>query len=507
MSIKYKDNAIVFLFFALLYLYSRFLLRATGDGHPEVINTLLLCGLCSFLFTSKRTFIITVPLFLLLALYAPIGLTCGYPSYQYIVSLSATTANESLEFLRLIPLKAYVSSLLLFVSPFILNKIAVKFDIKPCKNKLFILLFAVLSFCSSGAFLFFNETIASVEKVKQENSDLEKYVNSNDWSKVKQTEQIKYDDYYLIIGESARRDYFHAYGYPVKNTPFLDSTKGVIVNGMESAGTYTIGSLRLMLTLADTTTWAPNYNLNLVGLANKAGFSTYWVSNQGQFGEWDTPISAIAKKSDKSYFTKFQEYNERNISDFAMLRILKPMIEQSTTKRRFFVIHTMGSHPHACDRIKEMEDPITVTNKADSYIACYISSIKQTDQFLENLHDVIVNNSHGRSFSMIYFSDHGMAHRDVDGVIQLNNNYVSKYHHDIPLVKISSDDRERKVISSQKSGLMFVNGLANWMGISAEKIQSYDLFDGVSDANDFGLSQQPYKVDDPAIDISSVLAQ
>lgn len=108
---------------------------------------------------------------------------------------------------------------------------------------------------------------------------------------------------------------------------------------------------------------------------------------------------------------------------------------------------------------------------------------------------------------MIYFSDHGMAHRDVDGVIQLNNNYVSKYHHDIPLVKISSDDRERKVISSQKSGLLFVNGLASWMGIRAEKIQPYDLFDGVSDTNDFGLSQQPYKVDDPAIDISSVLTQ
>lgn len=504
---QYKKHAVILLFFTALFLYSRFLLRATGDGHPEIVNVLLLTGLCSFLFTAKRTFLITIPFLLILTLYAPVGLTYGYPTYQYVASLFATTVGESLEFLRLIPLKAYLYTVVLLIAPFILNRIALRFNIKPCNNKLFILSFAVLSFCSSGAFLFLNETKASVAKVEKENSELEKYVNKNDWVDAKQTGKTQYDDYYLVIGESARRDYFHAYGYPVKNTPFLDSTKGVIVNGMESAGTYTIGSLRLMLTLADTTTWAPNYNLNLVGLANKAGFSTYWVSNQGQFGEWDTPISAIAKKSDKSYFTKFQEYNERNISDFAMLRILKPMIEQSTAKRRFFVIHTMGSHPHACDRIKEMKDPITVTNKADSYIACYISSIKQTDKFLENLHDVIVNNSHGRSFSMIYFSDHGMAHRDVDGVIQLNNNYVSKYHHDIPLVKISSDDRERKVISSQKSGLMFVNGLANWMGISAEKIQSYDLFDGVSDANDFGLSQQPYKVDDPAIDISSVLAQ
>lgn len=504
---RYKNNLVVLFFFTALYLYSRFLLRATGDWRPEVVNVLLLTGLCSFLFTAKRTFLITIPFLFILTLYAPIGLTYGYPTYQYVASLFATTVGESLEFLRLIPLKAYLYTVVLLVAPFILNRIALRFNIKPCNNKLFILSFAVLSFCSSGAFLFLSETKASVAKVEKENSELEKYVNRNDWSAAKQTEKTQYDDYYLVIGESARRDYFHTYGYPVKNTPFLDSTKGVIVNGLESAGTYTIGSLRLMLTLADTNNWAPNYNRNLIGLASKAGFSTYWISNQGQFGQWDTPISAIAKKSDKSYFTKFQGYNERNIPDTAMLRILKPIIKQETAKRRLFVIHTMGSHPHACDRIEGMKDPITVTNKVDSYIACYVSSIKQTDMFLENLHRVITQNSHGRSFSMIYFSDHGMAHRDVDGVIQLNNNYVSKYHHDIPLVKISSDDRERKVISSQKSGLLFVNGLASWMGIRAEKIQPYDLFDGVSDTNDFGLSQQPYKVDDPAIDISSVLTQ
>lgn len=506
MSTQYKKTAIVIFFFTTLYLYSRFLLRATGDGHPQIVNVLLLCGLCSFLFTSKRTFIFAIPFFILLTLYAPIGLTYGYPTYQYVTSLSATSVGESLEFFRLIPVKAYVYTLLLLVAPFVLHRIALRFSIKPYSNKLFVVCFAVLSFFSSGAFLFLNETKASVEKVKKENRELDSYVNTNDWLGAKQTDKTQYDDYYLVIGESARRDYFHAYGYPVKNTPFLDSTKGVIVNGMKSAGTYTIGSLRLMLTLANTNTWEPNYNRNLIGLANKAGFSTYWISNQGQFGKWDTPISAIAEKSDKSYFTKFQGFNELNVSDFALLRTLKPIIKHGTAKRRLFVIHTMGSHPHACDRIEDMKNPITVTNKADSYIACYVSSIKQTDKFLEDLHTVILRNSHGRSFSMIYFSDHGLAHRDIDGVIQLNNNFVSRYHRDIPLVKISSDDRERKVVTSQKSGLMFVNGLANWMGIHAEQIQPYDLFDGVPDSNDFGLSLRPYKVDDPAIDISAAIS-
>lgn len=502
---KYKKNIAVLLFFTVLYLYSRFLLRATGDGHPHAINVLLLCGVCAFLFTAKRTFLFTVPFLLLLTLYAPVGLTYGYPTYQYVSSLLATNVSESLEFFRLIPFKAYLYTLVLLLAPFALNSLALRFKIKPCNNKLFILSFALLSFSSSGAFLFVHETLESVQRVKDENAQLDSYVNTNNWADVKQTSQTKYDDYILVIGESARRDYFHTYGYPVKNTPFLDATDGVVVNGMKSAGTYTIGSLQLMLTQGDKSKWTPNYNLNLVGLANKAGFHTYWLSNQGQFGEWDTPISAIGKKSEYTYFTKLRAFNERNISDFSLLRVLKPIINTDSQQRRFFVIHTMGSHPHACDRIEGMKDPLKVSKKEDEYIACYVSSIQQTDRFLEKLHDILQHNEHGRSFSMIYFSDHGMVHRDIDGVIQLNNNFVSKYHHDIPLVKISSDDSIRKVVESQKSGLMFVNGLANWMGISAQQVAPYDLFDGVTENDDYGLSQQPYKVDDPAIDISSVL--
>lgn len=505
MLAKYKKSIVVLLFFTALFIYSRFLLRGTGDPHPHLINILLLCGLCSFLFTAKRTFIFSVPFFLILTLYSPVGFTYGYPSYQYVSSLFATNVSESLEFLRLIPFKSYCYAFFVMLAPFAIHRLATAFNIKPYHNKLFILTFALVSFYASGAFLFIHETESSIQKVKEENEQLSRYVNQNEWQDVQQTAQTRYDDYFLIVGESARRDYFHVYGYPVKNTPFLDSTNGVIVNGMESAGTYTIGSLQLMLTQGDKSKWAANYSLNLIGLAEKAGFKTYWISNQGQFGEWDTPISAIAKKSDKSYFTKFRGYDERNISDFELLRILKPMVDSESKTRRLFVIHTMGSHPHACERIEGMDDPYKSKTAKNAYIACYLSSIKQTDRFLAQLHDLLVHNKNGRRFSMIYFSDHGMAHRDIDGITQLNNNFVSKYHHDVPLVKISSDDSSRKVLNSQKSGLMFVNGLANWMGIEGKQIQSYDLFDGIADSNDFGLSKQPYRVDDPARDIASDL--
>ena len=61
-------------------------------------------------------------------------------------------------------------------------------------------------------------------------------------------ENSKYQDYVIILGESARKDYLHAYGYPVNDTPFMSSANGTLIDGMTSAGTNTVASLRLMLT-------------------------------------------------------------------------------------------------------------------------------------------------------------------------------------------------------------------------------------------------------------------
>lgn len=71
-----------------------------------------------------------------------------------------------------------------------------------------------------------------------------------------------------------------------------------IIDGLNSAGNNTIGSLRLMLTQSDKEKLEPNYGLNLVGLAKSAGFKTYWISNQGYIGKHDTPITFIAKHAD-----------------------------------------------------------------------------------------------------------------------------------------------------------------------------------------------------------------
>ena len=300
----------------------------------------------------------------------------------------------------------------------------------------------------------------------------------------------------------------HVYGYPVRNTPFIDQAPAIIVEGLNAAGSYTIGSLRLMLTLADKH-WQPNYSLNLIDLAKSAGLETFWLSNQGYLSQDDTPISAIGKQADHPIFLNKSSYYSSRYSDFKLLELLNEKIQRQTSSDRLFVLHILGSHPNACRRIEDMSDPFKVTDKHLNYVACYVSSIKYTDELLQELYTDLKEQKEktGREFSILYFADHGLAHKEDKGQIVINNNLLSKHHYSVTLFLIDSELNSRKYLVSQKSGLMFTEGLASWLEISNDKLSGYNLFDGDSDQTSFGLKE---KIDairyvDPAIDISNAL--
>nr|EKX9133564.1 phosphoethanolamine transferase [Proteus mirabilis] len=209
----------------------------------------------------------------------------------------------------------------------------------------------IVSLIDQSPFSFFRNIITSGQKVKEELVKLNSFDKENRWGNTRLTNNSKYDDYILVIGESARKDYHHAYGYPINNTPFMSASNGVLVDGFTSAGTNTIASLRLMLTKPNLKKWEPDYSLNLIDLVKNSGIKTYWISNQGYFGKFDTPISAIANKSDVKIFMKSGTYNSYNISDFELIPRFDKIIFGKSKTKRFIVIHLYGSHPMACDRL------------------------------------------------------------------------------------------------------------------------------------------------------------
>lgn len=496
----------------LVYSASSVLLRGGGLDSPSIRDTILFSILIIILCSSCKAYrFILIPFVVLISIYAPVGFLYGKPSFQYVASLFYTDLNEGSEFLSQIPVKYFIVSILPIILIAIFKKITKKFDINLYKNKTFLIASVIISLTNQTPTAFIRSIINSTKTLKEEIAKVDKYNKKSEWSETKILSEQGYDDYILIIGESARKDYHHLYGYPVSNTPFLDSVNGYFIDGLTAGGNYTIGSLRLMLTKPDSLKWEPNYNLDLISLINDAGIDTYWISNQGQFGNWDAPISSIAKKSNVSFFLKKGKYDDKNTSDFDLIPYFNDLLNKKSNKKRFFVIHLYGSHPDACDRVSSYQEKYNVGNKKYNYIGCYVSSIKQTDLFIKNIYDELMKSkkNNNRTFSLIYFSDHGLSHRDIDDKIYINNNLLSKYHYDIPLIKLSSNDTSRTYIKVNKSGLNFTNGIASWIGIKNKELNNkYNLFDDIDD-DDYGLADKlknSKTIDDPAINIKEYIS-
>lgn len=509
-QIKEKIKLVVFflLYAALIVLAARFSLTGLDEDVAKssvAILSIVLIFLCSSPKTFKFIFLCSI----LVALYAPIGFQYGGPTFQAVSSFLATDIKESLEFLSLIPIKNYLKAAAIPLSLLLAYRVATFIQIKPWRNKTLIFLSFFILLVLSKPTDFFSILDNSLTEINKQKEELNKLITRDTWGGATEYE-APVKDYVLIIGESVRRDYMHAYGYPLSNTPFIESAPAIIVDGLSSAGSYTIESLRLMLTLPDKNNRQPDFSRNIIDLANKAGIETFWFSNQGYIGSDDTPISAIGNRSKHVVFLNKSSYDIAHHSDTSLLPLLFENAQKESSSARLFVLHLLGSHPDACERIKNMKDPYRHSDESKAYIACYASSIKYTDQLLEKIYNFMIDRKKimGRSFSILYFADHGLAHIDRNGKVLLGNAYTSKRHYDVPLVLIDSDLIGQNRIKSKKSGLSFTEGLAHWMGISNPQLSEYDLFDGKADLFDYGLSEKIKAIKhplDPAIDISDGL--
>lgn len=491
----------------IAYGISYLMLRGVSAPHSfrHVMLLVIFIVLCS---SSKKLFwFIIFPMVILYAVYLPVGMTYGEFNYNFLIAGISTDPLEAGEFLHQIPYKNYLYSIVVILASIAYRLLIRKLNLRFYRNQTFLFIALVFAMLSQTPALFPKQIKTSFERLYDEYQKMQAMRQPSKWEK-SELVNSEYDNYILIIGESARKDYHHAYGYPIENTPFMSNAKGILVDGLTSGGTSTVPSLKAMLTYNEKKNWDADYSHTLIDLAKSAGLKTYWLSNQGYFGGYDTPISALANSTDHSFFLKYGEYNSKNSSDFELLPELERIIQKYPNQKKLIVLHLYGSHPSACDRIDDHHKIIEIKDNYYSYLNCYISSINKTDKLIEQIYQFMEHEYHQKetSFSILYFADHGQAHREINGVLYFNNNRASKLHYDIPLFMISSDSIERKECNAFKSGLNFTNGLASWMGIRNKELDSnYDLFNCQDDPNDYGLAERIKKIDtelDPAIDLS-----
>lgn len=287
-----------------------------------------------------------------------------------------------------------------------------------------------------------------------------------------------YQNYVLVIGESVRKDYMHLYGFPQENTPFLDKVHGTIIDGYTATAPNTTASLlRSFVQMKGEKDFV--YINNIITLAKAAGFETFWFSNQGISGNWDTPIAKLAFLCDHKEFTKKGDYASMNYHDSILLPLLQRALQQKSLSPRLFILHTMGSHVNFEARL---EHPIHF-DYYNRKLSAYIQTIEQTDTLLKGIYEALQRQ--GAPFSMLYFSDHGLMTQDRASIfasLTHGDTSPNKACYRVPFVLLSSDDAAHKVLKVNKSAFYFLDGFAQWLGIQEASLRpNYDFRSSESD--------------------------
>ena len=215
----------------------------------------------------------------------------------------------------------------------------------------------------------------------------------------------------FVIGESASRNYMHYYtpSFPYENTPWMEKMAAeragfLVYNNTYSSWTQTVPVLERALTEKS------QYNdkeffesASLLDVAKKIGYHTYWFSNQGRYGQFDSAITMVAKTADVAEWTD-DSYTFTSKYDESLLPYLTRI---DPNVNNFIVLHLMGSHIYYNNRYPDAwakfaaEDGASAMTSAPSYA----NSILYTDHILAEIFAYAEKNLNLRA--MVYFSDHG----------------------------------------------------------------------------------------------------
>lgn len=426
----------------------------------------------------------------------PVNIWFGEPTVIMIGAFIETDFLEAKEFIQSLPIYAYVISLMtLFFGIYILYLGKKKKIVHNKKNNLIFIGIGIISLIltierpirkmkeAQKFDLQYSHTLivsyySSLYNDIMEYYEFSKKLNMNlDNSPTWQLTSVvpKYQNYVLVVGESMRRDYMSVYGFPIENSSFLKEVKGTVLEGFTSPAPNTTASLLRMFVQIKKDSFL--YENNIVSLAKQAGYETYWLSNQGGIGEYDTPLFKIGNLANNKKFMKKGSYDSKIIYDTALLPIFKQYLEQPTTKHRLFILHLIGSHPLFHRRLEQSVH----YNYYNENISAYIQTIEQTDKLLKEVYELL--QAQKNSFSLIYFSDHGLETKDRNTPnATLAHGASSKSGYRVPFILMNSDDIEHKKVKINKSGFNFLDGYAHWLGIKEKSLKNnYDFLSTTPD--------------------------
>jgi heptose-I-phosphate ethanolaminephosphotransferase len=241
----------------------------------------------------------------------------------------------------------------------------------------------------------------------------------------------------LILGESSTRSHYRLYGYPHGQEDVLehlakDSEHTLVLPDAVSPAALTREALPRILSFASTRDdTAFTLNLNLIELANRAGYSTAWLSNQQALsGSFDTSVTLIAKPAAYVKFLKHDAWGEnRGGHDIDLIAPFKEIYRHDDSMQ-FIVLHLIGSHENYADRF-EAEDYEAASGSPAEFRA-YDASIHHSERVIKFVAETI---SHDPSSILIYVPDHGEIVNVGHGLAEF-----VRQQYEVPLVASGNAD-------------------------------------------------------------------
>lgn len=284
------------------------------------------------------------------------------------------------------------------------------------------------------------------------------------WKDVSRDKSLSDKDVYIVmIGESARRSEYRFYNPNAAVSPSLTLTKQLsYVADAISPSVNTPNSIPRIL--AKNTGIDVDDSLNVIDLANMAGFNTYWLSNQAKVGIYDTPITRIALRAKHKEFLNHGDYIKAPYDDILLPAFTK--IIQSNEKNKMIFIHQMGSHFDFCKR--NWQNLLTNQSSKTKEQNCYSQTVNNTlyliEQFKNNLQQ------QGLSYRLVYFSDHGLV-KDGGSYSHGSGKLYNAEAVEVPFYFIEDHDVVIKKINHRYFLRDFTNTFAYWAGIHAQQIE------------------------------------
>lgn len=214
----------------------------------------------------------------------------------------------------------------------------------------------------------------------------------------------------VLVGESYGRNFMSAYGYTANDTtPWLkavtsnDSQHFIKYNHAYSSFGSTMQSLERALTEKNQYNDKEfNRSFSIIDLAKKAGYKTYWFSNQGIKNSTETPVQLVAKTADISYWIEQEESTvNRVMYDGDLIHCLEMV---NPNENNFVVLHVMGCHELTLHRFPEDRTQFGQPGVFD-LISNYEDAMAYSDWVWQQIYE------YGRKKlnlqAMLIFSDHG----------------------------------------------------------------------------------------------------